>query len=68
MEHLLIHLPREVVLGGHVQYRWMYPFERLMFHLKKKVKNLRKVEGSIVAQNINEETTYFSSYYFAPNV
>ena len=28
MEHLPIHLPREAILGGPVQYRWMYPFER----------------------------------------
>ncbi|XP_073219440.1 uncharacterized protein [Cicer arietinum] len=28
MEHLLIHLPYEAKLGGPVQYRWMYPFER----------------------------------------
>jgi len=29
MEHLPIHLPFEVKVGGPVQYRWMYPFERL---------------------------------------
>jgi len=28
MEHLLIHLSHEAWLGGPVQYRWMYPFER----------------------------------------
>ena len=28
MEHLPIHLPMEASLGGPVQYRWMYPFER----------------------------------------
>jgi hypothetical protein len=28
MEHLPIHLPSEAILGGPVQYRWMYPFER----------------------------------------
>jgi hypothetical protein len=28
MEHLPIHLPYEAKLGGPVQYRWMYPFER----------------------------------------
>ncbi|CAA7043720.1 unnamed protein product [Microthlaspi erraticum] len=39
MEHLAIHLPREAALGGPVQYRWMYPFERFMFHLKKKVQS-----------------------------
>ena len=29
MEHLPIHLPFEAKGGGPVQYRWMYPFERL---------------------------------------
>ena len=28
MEHLPIHLPKEALMGGPVQYRWMYPFER----------------------------------------
>ena len=28
MEHLLIHSPYEAIIGGHVQYKWMYPFER----------------------------------------
>ena len=30
MEHLPIHLPYEAIVGGPVQYRWMYPFERLV--------------------------------------
>jgi hypothetical protein len=29
LEHLLIHLPFEVKVGGLVQYRWMYLFEQL---------------------------------------
>jgi len=28
MEHLPIHLTNELRLGGPVQYRWLYPFER----------------------------------------
>jgi len=28
MEHLPIDLPYEARIGGPVQYRWMYPFER----------------------------------------
>ena len=28
MIHLAVHLPREAKLGGPVQHRWMYPFER----------------------------------------
>lgn len=54
--------------AGPVQYRWMYVFERYMFHLKKMVKNLSKVEGSIVAQSINEETSNFTEYYFLSKV
>ena len=30
MEHLPLHLPYEARVGGPVQYRWMYPFERLV--------------------------------------
>jgi len=29
IEHLTVHLPFEVKVEGPVQYRWMYPFERL---------------------------------------
>ena len=68
MEHLVIHLARELELGGPVQYRWMYLYERYMFHLKKMVKNLSRVEGSIVAQMINEETSNFAEYYFPAEV
>ena len=68
MEHLTIHLPREAELGGPVQYCWMYPFEWYMFYLKKKVKNLSKVEGSIIAQNINEEKSHFAEFYFPSQV
>ncbi|GAU47807.1 hypothetical protein TSUD_404120, partial [Trifolium subterraneum] len=30
MEHVSVHLAYEAMLGGPVQYRWMYPFERFM--------------------------------------
>ena len=29
MEHLTIHLPYEAKVGGQIQYKWMYIFERL---------------------------------------
>jgi len=66
MEHLTIHLPTKAKLCGPVQFRWMYPFERFMFHLKKKANNKASVEGSIVEQFINEEITNFSSDHFNP--
>nr|AAF79675.1 F9C16.30 [Arabidopsis thaliana] len=68
MEHLLIHLPSEAELGGPVQYRWMYPFERFFKKLKGKVKNKRYAAGSIVESYINDEIAYFSEHYFADHI
>ncbi|XP_039130823.1 uncharacterized protein LOC120267164 isoform X1 [Dioscorea cayenensis subsp. rotundata] len=68
MEHLPIHLPYEAKIPGPVQYRWMYPFERFLRHLKKKVTNKAKVEGSICNAYLVEEASTFCSYYFEPHV
>ncbi|KAK6786208.1 hypothetical protein RDI58_014733 [Solanum bulbocastanum] len=45
MEHLPIHLVHEALLGGPVQYRWMYPFERSIGKSKRGIKNKHRVEG-----------------------
>ncbi|KAL8135872.1 hypothetical protein AgCh_010474 [Apium graveolens] len=64
MEHLTIHLPYEARVGGPVQYRWMYPFERLMGMLKREVKNRACVEGSICeAYSFNEISIFVSDYF-----
>ncbi|KAK2455160.1 hypothetical protein QL285_002640 [Trifolium repens] len=64
MEHLVVHLAYEARLGGPVQYRWMYPFERFMGDSKRSVKNKAKVEGSICASYLHHETIHFCSHYF----
>ncbi|XP_058739830.1 uncharacterized protein LOC131612031 [Vicia villosa] len=64
MEHLPVHLAYEAFLGGPVQYRWMYPFERFMGDSKRSVKNKARVEGSICAHYIHRETSHFCSHYF----
>ncbi|XP_050876180.1 uncharacterized protein LOC127079866 [Lathyrus oleraceus] len=64
MEHLPIHLAKEAILGGPVQYRWMYPFERFMGVSKRAVTNKARVEGSICSDYIHRETNYFCSHYF----
>ncbi|KAH7862248.1 hypothetical protein Vadar_002030 [Vaccinium darrowii] len=63
MVHLAIHLPREVELGGPVQYRWMYPVERFLCTLKKFVRNKARPEGSIVEAYADEECLIFCSMY-----
>jgi hypothetical protein len=68
MEHLPVHLPFEVKVEGPVQYRWMYPFERYLFNLKKKVKNKAHVKASICEAYIVEEISIFISYYFEPHL
>ncbi|XXG54137.1 hypothetical protein AAC387_Pa03g2094 [Persea americana] len=50
MVHLPIHLAREAILGGPVQYRWMYPIERYLYTLKRYVSNKAFPEGSIRRQ------------------
>ncbi|KAG7528519.1 hypothetical protein ISN44_Un175g000020 [Arabidopsis suecica] len=68
MEHLPVHLPYEAELGGPVQYRWMYPFERFFKRLKGKAKNKRYPAGSIVQSYMNDEISYFSEHYFASHI
>ncbi|XP_057739900.1 uncharacterized protein LOC130957009 [Arachis stenosperma] len=68
MEHLVIHIPYEAKVGGPVQYRWMYPFERCMLYLKRKVRNKARVEGSICEAYILEEISNFTSMYFESTV
>ena len=64
MEHLSVHLAYEAMLGGPVQYRWMYPFERFMGDAKRCVKNKAKVEGSIRTAYTFKEANHFMSHYF----
>ena len=68
MQHLPIHLPYEVELGGPVNYRWMYIFERNFKKFKAKAKNKIFVAGSIVESYINEEIAFFSEHYFADHI
>ncbi|KAL0352174.1 UNVERIFIED_CONTAM: hypothetical protein Scaly_1606100 [Sesamum calycinum] len=61
MEHLIVHLPYKARVVGPMQYKWMYPFERFLRDLKKKVKTkhmlrfrfvrhtlFRKLDGSLL--------------------
>ncbi|XP_031110603.1 uncharacterized protein LOC116014792 isoform X2 [Ipomoea triloba] len=68
MVHLPIHLAYEAKVGGPVHYRWMYPFERFLHQLKKKVRNRNYVEGSICEAYLIEEISTFCSHYFEDHV
>ncbi|GLT37190.1 hypothetical protein SLA2020_115230 [Shorea laevis] len=68
MEHLAIHLAYEAKVGGPVQCRWMYPFERKMHDLKKKALNKNRVEASICEAYILSEISFFCSHYFGSDI
>jgi len=55
MEHLIVHLVREIRQCGPVYLRWMYPVERYMKILKGYTMNLHRPEASIVERYIAEE-------------
>uniref|UniRef100_A0A803MY00 DUF4218 domain-containing protein n=1 Tax=Chenopodium quinoa TaxID=63459 RepID=A0A803MY00_CHEQI len=63
MVHLFLHLATEAKIGGPVQYRWMYPIERLLRRFKCYVRNKSRPEGSIAEGYIIEECMYFCSKY-----
>jgi hypothetical protein len=64
MQHLLIHLLYETKVGGPMQYKWMYPFERALKRLRHMVGNKARVEGCIAEEFKYKEIAYFTSVYF----
>ncbi|KAI5312115.1 hypothetical protein L3X38_041288 [Prunus dulcis] len=76
MIHVMVHLPEEALLAGPVNYRWMYPIERLLGELKKSVRNRAKPEGSIIEAwvqyesltfcGINDPSLLLPHFWFAP--
>ncbi|KAL4561837.1 hypothetical protein LXL04_034017 [Taraxacum kok-saghyz] len=68
MVHLPIHLVNEFMLGGSVQYRWMYFMERYMCKLKSYVRNKSRPEGSIAEGYLIEECLTFCSRYMHDGV
>ncbi|KAL0416858.1 UNVERIFIED_CONTAM: hypothetical protein Slati_3517700 [Sesamum latifolium] len=47
MEHLIVHLPYETRVGGPVQYRWMYPFERPSRNDDLSMNDVTRIQQSI---------------------
>ena len=65
MKHLLVHLPWEALVGGPVQFRWMYSHERELKKLRATVRNKARVEGCIAEAFAAKEIINFSSKYFS---
>ena len=63
MVHLPIHLAYEALIGGPIQYHWMYPIERYLSTLKSYVRNRSHPEGSIAEGYLIKECMTFCSRY-----
>ena len=53
---------------GPPHYRWMYPFERFIQYLKRKVANKAYPEGSICEAYQVEEISVFCAFYFEDDI
>jgi hypothetical protein len=65
MQHLLVHLPWEVLARGPVQFRLMYSQKRELKKLRVMMWNKARVEGCIAEAFAVREITLFSSKYFS---
>ncbi|KAK9911494.1 hypothetical protein M0R45_035402 [Rubus argutus] len=63
IEKNIFHLVQEVLIGGPVHLRWMFPFERYVSVLNHYVKNRSNPEGCIAENYLAEEITHFCSGY-----
>jgi hypothetical protein len=64
MQYLLVHLPYEAKVGGPMQYRRTYPFERALKRLRHMVGNKARVEGCNAEEFKYKEIAYIMSIYF----
>jgi hypothetical protein len=44
MQHLILRIPYETRMGGHVQFQWCYAIEREQKNLRAKCKNKTRIE------------------------
>jgi hypothetical protein len=61
--HLIVHLPKEVLMAGPVRPRWMYFVERHLKVLKGWVKQMARPESSITEGYVTNEALKFATEY-----
>lgn len=64
MQHLVMHLPRELYWCGTVHTRWMYGVERHLGHMKGLIRNRARPEGLIAQGYMFEEAIGFATEHF----
>lgn len=68
MQHIILHLPREALLGANISTRWQYGPERETKKLREMTGNKCKIEASIAEATINKEVSVFTTKYYDENI
>lgn len=68
MEYFHVHLVYEAHVNAPLHYYWMYPFERFIQYLKRKVSNKAHPVGSICEAYLAEEMSTFCSFCFEDSI
>jgi hypothetical protein len=64
MQHMILHLPQEALLGSTVHTRWQYGPERENKKLRDQCGNKCKIEASIDEATLNKEVSNFTTKYY----
>jgi hypothetical protein len=65
MQYLLVYLPSKAMVGGPVQFSWMYSQERKLKKLRYTICNKARVDGCIAEAFTCKVITNFLSMYFS---
>jgi hypothetical protein len=68
MLHLILHLAKEALLGGPVQYCWQFCIEREFKYIRCKCGNKNKIEACIAEASQHEEMATATTTYYADDV
>jgi hypothetical protein len=68
MQHMILHLPKEALLGSTVQTRWQYGPERETKKLREQTGNKCKIEPCIAEATLNKEVSNFTTKYYDENI
>jgi hypothetical protein len=68
MQHMILHLPKEALLGSTVQTRWQYGPERETKKLREQIGNKCKIEPCMAEATLNKEVSNFTTKYYDENI
>jgi len=68
MQHMILHLAHEALMGGPVSTRWQFAPERKMKDLRQNTGNKCKIEASMAEACLNEEVSSFTTKFYDANI